>query len=191
MPDPIPHEDATIADARRRLEAIAEISRCLDDEIDRRDYNAARVSADHLHGKLDDLDALAASVSDEDDRASIVELREDLCDQWVRADSVIRVYEAQLGDAQREALDEPPAPTDRIGAELNRLRAERYADTVAIAALLHRVNEDYEGGRLRVGALTSTALANLEKRFADRIAAVNTGLVAQGRKTWKFGDDDV
>jgi hypothetical protein len=190
MPDPIPREDAAIADVRQRLEAIAEISRCLDDEIGRRDYNAARVSADHLYGKLDELDALAASVSDEDGRASIVELREDLCDQWVRADSVIRVYETQLGDAQREALDEPPAPTDRIGVELNRLRAERYADTVAIAALLHRVNEDYEGGRLRIGALTSTALANLEKRFADRIAAVNTGLVAQGRKTWKFGADD-
>jgi hypothetical protein len=133
---------------------------------------------------------LAGSVSDEGDRASIVELREDLCDQWVRADSVIRVYETQCGSEQSEVLGEPPAPADPVGIALARLRAERYADTVAIAALLHRMKEDHDDGRLRVGALTSTALANVEKRFAERIAAINTGLATQGWKTWKFGDAD-
>lgn len=170
--------------ARQWLESIADISRCLDDEIDRRDYNAARISADQLYAFLDKLDATAANAPTVDDRACLAELREDLCDQWVRADSAIRAYEAESGNVQSEALDEPPAPADQTGAALVRLRAERYADTVAVAALLHWASEDYNGGRLVVGAATSTALTNLERRFADRIAVVNDMRGAQGRQTW-------
>lgn len=150
------------------IEDLAEIGTCLDGELERRDYRAARISANRLTDIAGTLCDLIQATTDPDERARLVDLHDGAAERWIKADKILRVHEAELAEkAADEAWYVDPDP-----------------DATAVAALLHWIRRDRDAGRLLVGACTSVALVGLQERFAGRIGAVNAANATLGRQVW-------
>lgn len=165
-----------MANVGELCERIAKIRETLAEEIKRRDYAAVRIWATCLIDAAGELNGIFDMMLDKGEHERLAAVQDAAAEDWIAAVKILRAYDAEM--AKENRMPEDPA------AELERLRAERRDDAVAVAAVLHHVKQDYDANRLLVGPFTSSALTNLEKRFAGRMAGLNASLAAEGRRTW-------
>ncbi len=161
----------------------AKTCEALDAGIENRDYEVARTMVLYLNDVVGDLNDILDLMLGKDDRQRLVAAHDAVAEARLKGSRILRAYEAGLAKKLPVVLAKW-MPTEKPEAELERLRDERRKDVAAVAALLHWVKQDYDEGRLLVGATTSSALLALEDRFADRLGALNTSLAAEGRQPW-------
>lgn len=170
-------------DVGELLQRIAAIRTSLDEEIGRREYDAARISAARLVNAAGGLGVVLDSMLDSEERQRLVAVHDGASEHWIKALKVLRAYDAEMAKDQSMVVIKE-MPPEKPEAELRRLRAERDGDVAAVAAVLHWIKQDYDSGHLLVGMTTSNALVMLENRFAGRLSALNASLRAEGRTPW-------
>lgn len=151
--------------------------------IEARDYEAVRTLVSRLDDAASSLNGILDLMLGKHEQQCLVAAHDAVAEYWLKGSRILGAYDDGLAKEMPVVVPKW-MPAEKPEAELERLRDENRGDVAAVAALLHWVRQDYDSGYFLVGAATSSALVELEERFAGRLAELNKSLAAEGRALW-------